>query len=107
MAATAALAPSALAAGVSPRAVRAATAAAERVEREMRPDGALKSGVLGCWRKGSAVECTGVVKGNDGVVKWRCLLQIRVRKRADSRRTARLTDAVCVASAIAEHRRSP
>lgn len=87
---------------VSPAAARKAIAAAERVEREMRRDGALESRVLGCWRAGSAVDCTGVVKGNDGWVKWRCVVQIRIQKRAATHR-AKLTDAVCVAEEAAKN----
>lgn len=62
----------------------------------MRKDGALRSTVLGCWREAGAVNCTGEVEGNDGWMKWRCVVQIRVR-RSGKRETSKLTDAVCVA----------
>lgn len=82
--------------GVSPAAAQAAVSAADRVEREMRKEGALRSRVLGCWREGAAISCTGEVNGNDGWVKWRCVVQIKVQKRGSGHKS-KVTDAVCVA----------
>ncbi len=113
LALTAALAPVASAEGqsaqriasqagdVSEKAARVAVAAAERVEREMRREGALESSVLGCWRQGAAVDCTGVVKGNDGWIKWRCVIKIRIQKRRSALKP-KLTDADCIAEDAAE-----
>jgi hypothetical protein len=83
-------------ADVSRKASRAAGAAAERVERDMRRNGALESSVRGCWRTGPAVDCAAMVKGDDGHVRWRCYIQIRVQRRG-SRLRSKLTDALCVA----------
>jgi hypothetical protein len=84
--------------GVPTRAARAAVRAADRVRREMRREGADAAEVRGCWRAPGVIDCTGVVSGNDGIVKWRCVLQIRVRHQGERYRS-KLTDAVCVAEA--------
>ena len=86
---------------MSVKAARVAVAAAERVEREMRRDGALESSVLGCWREGSAVDCTAVVKGNDGWIKWRCVVKMRIQERRSGHK-AKLTDADCIAEDAAQ-----
>jgi pyruvate/2-oxoglutarate dehydrogenase complex dihydrolipoamide acyltransferase (E2) component len=81
---------------VSVGAARAAVQAAERVRREMREDGAHDAKVRGCWRAGRSVGCTGVVGGQDGAVKWRCVLEIRIRRHG-ARHRAKVADAVCTA----------
>jgi hypothetical protein len=106
---TCALAPSGQAAQgrkVSPAAERAGERAVERVEREMRDEGANRSRLLGCWRAGRrVVDCTGEVGGTDGYLTWRCMLQIRVRRRDTGRHRSKLTDAVCVVEEVAKSKR--
>jgi hypothetical protein len=96
---------------VSKAAARAAVDAAERVERAMAREGANRSRVLGCWRNGpGVVDCTGEVRGNDGSLIWRCVLQIRIRKREGGGHRSKLRDAVCVVNAVSDQaptRRSP
>lgn len=88
-------------AGVPVKESRAALVAAERVEREMRKHGALESSVRGCWHAHGGVDCAAMIRGNDGTVKWRCFLQIRVERRG-SRLTSKLTDAICAAQRVSD-----
>jgi hypothetical protein len=96
---------------VSKGAARAAVDAAERVEREMAPEGANRSRVRGCWRnRPGVVDCTAEVRGDDGSLVWRCVLQIRIRKREAGGYRSKLRDAVCVVHAVSDQaptRRSP
>ena len=95
---------SAAGATVSAREHRAATGAVQRVEREMRADGAHRATLQGCWVDANAVECTGVVYGRDADIKWRCIVLLTVRK-GKTRLVARATDAVCTAEEAVSGRR--
>jgi hypothetical protein len=85
-------------AGISLGTAQAAVHAADRVRREMHREGARDASIRGCWRRQRGTGCTGVVAGNDGFVKWRCVLEIRIRPSGRGPR-AKLTDAVCTAEA--------
>jgi hypothetical protein len=99
LALTAALAPVASARDISRKESRAAVVAAERVERDMRKHGSLDSSVLGCWHKGAAADCAAIVKGDDGNVRWRCFVQIRLHPRGSGFR-AKLVDVICVVEGL-------
>ena len=91
---------------VSKGAARAAVDAVQRVEREMWREGAKRSRVLGCWRNSPrVVDCTGEVTGDDGRLTWRCMLQIRIRKRDAGGHRSKLTDAVCVVEEVSKTKR--
>ena len=77
-----------------------AAARMQKMERELKDEGARDSGVRGCWRERRAIGCLGMVSGKDSLLRWRCAVPMTLRKRpaasASSRRVAvRFTDPMC------------